>query len=846
MLEQIINIDMNTRFTILAIIALVFIGISEVSGQERMQGMGGANFDMSNFSGSISGQVLDSLSKEGVEFANIALFRQRDSSLVTGTMTDAKGNFKLDKLSPGKFYLEIKFIGYKTRTLKGVMLSPRTPQVNVGVLGILSASQDIEAVVVTGEKKMLQHNLDKKVINVDKDIASQGGTALDVLQNVPSVDVDTDGNVSLRGSSNVNILIDGRPSNLTSLDELPAQMIQSVEVITNPSARYDPDGLSGIVNIVLKKKKEPGYNGMVSLMAGTGDKYNGSVSLNWRQNKLNVFTNYDFRKMRMSSYSISNRNTFVDKNDIQDSTSFLIQDQDGIRSGLFNNFKAGLDYSINPKTTLSVSGNLNLRGFDNDNITNSTNNNDYNTAYSTNDRNSINSNDGVGQEYAMNFKKSFESPGQEWTADLFYSRMSGINENDIIESNQSSNKLPSSGQERGNTDSRSNNLTFQTDFVKPIGTGGRLEAGLKGMMRKSDSDYKYDTLDIPQSIWNLDLSRSNRFVYSEQMYSAYGIYSNTFANSKFSYQIGLRVENQHTKSDQRSTNEVVDTNRINLFPSMHIRWEPNDKNSFQVSYSRRVNRPNGFILNPFLNTSDKFNWSKGNPYLEPEFTTSVDLSYNLNFPKTKISSSVFYRDTRNGFSRKMTIIDTVTTLSTFINLSHNESVGFEGVLTQNLTKWWRVNANYSYFYTKLYGDVARGADEGTAWTAKFTSFFTITKNIDLQINGNYRSPVISAAGSGRGFHMIGGAQGETKEMYWFDLGAKMNVLKNRGTITLRVSDIFKTQYHKSNTWDTNFTSYSESGRDSRVVYVGFSYKINNYKVRRDKRADNEDMMEGME
>jgi len=831
---------MQKGFSFLIATALFYIGILSVSGQERMQGRGGANFDMSNFSGTITGQIVDSLSKDVVEFANIALYRQRDSSLVTGTMTDAQGNFKLEKLTPGRFYLEVKFIGYKTRILNGVMVSPRTPQVSIGSIGILSSSQDIEAVVVTGEKRMLQHNLDKKVVNVDKDIASQGGTALDVLQNVPSVDVDTDGNVSLRGSSNVNILIDGRPSNLTSLDELPAQMIQSVEVITNPSARYDPDGLSGIINIVLKKKKEAGYNGMVSLMAGTGDKYNGSVNLNVRQNKFNFFVNYDFRKMRMDSYSNSDRTTIVDKNTVLDSSIYLFQNQDGFRDGLFNNFRGGVDYSINSKTTLSFTGSFNVRGFDNNNLSVSKDSNNFNTNSSISERISDNSNTGVGQEYALNFKRTSDTPGQEWTADMFFSRNNGENKGNILEN---------IAQERSFTDSWSNTLTAQTDYVRPIGNGGRLETGLKGTIRKSDADYIYDTLNIPLNQWDFDPKRSNRFVYSEQIYSAYGIYSNTFADNKFSYQIGVRVEDQITSSDQRSTGEKVDTSRLNFFPSMHLRWEPNQKNSFQISYSRRVNRPNVFILNPFINTSDKYYWSKGNPYLEPEFTSSIDLSYNLNYPKTKVSASVFYRDTRNGFSRKMTIIDTVSirpTLSTYINLSRNESYGLEGVITQTFTKWWRVNANYSYFYTKLHGDVSQGADEGTAWTAKLTSFFTIGKNIDFQINGNYRSKVLSAGGSGRGFFMMGGAQGETKEMYWVDLGARINVLNNKGTITLRVSDIFKTQTHKSNTWDTRFTSYSESGRDSRVVFVGFSYKINNYKMRREKRNENEDVMEGME
>ncbi len=829
---------------------LLALGItSHSAAQERMSGRPGMSggIDMANFSGTLSGQVLDSLTRQPVEYANIAIYRMRDSSLVGGAVTDPKGFFRVEKLTPGRFYVDFKFIGYKTRRVSGVMVSPRTPEVNIGTVSILSVSENIDAVVVTGQKQMLQHNLDKKVINVDKDIATQGGTALDVLQNVPSVDVDTEGNVSLRGSTNVTILVDGRPSNYTSMDELPAQMIESVEIITNPSARYDPDGLSGIINIVLKKKKEPGYNGMVSLMAGTGNKYNGSVSLNWRQNSWNIFANYDFRKMRMSSYSKSNRLSFMDRDLSQDSTSYLFQNTEGSRDGFFNNFRGGFDYSFNPRTTLSFSGSFNFRSFDNDNLTVSDNYNNYNANTRLSSRNSVNANDGVGQEYALNFKKTFEKPGREWTADLFFSNNTNLNANDINES-LTVNQVAGTSLERANTDGFGNTLTLQTDYVQPIGNGGRLEAGVKGLMRSSDSDYQYDTLSTLTNLWGLDPARSNRFVYNEQIVSAYGIYSNTFAEGKFSYQMGLRVEDQHTKSDQRTTGEVVDTNRLNLFPSMHIRWEPNPVNSLQLSYSRRVNRPNVFILNPFLNTSDFYNWSKGNPLLEPEFTSSLDFSYNLNFPKTKVSASVYYRDTRNGFARRVTRVNELRTLSTYINLSHNESYGIEGVLTQTLTKWWKMNASYSYFLIKLHGDVVQGADEGSAWTGKFTSSFTIGKNIDIQLNGNYRSPVISAGGTGRGFHMMGGgSQGKTKEMYWLDLGARINVLNRKGTITIRVSDILNTQKSRSDTWDTNFTSYTESWRDSRVVFVGFSYRINNYKVRRERRAsEGEDYNDGME
>ncbi len=829
---------------LLIVIFLTAIAITAFP-QERMQGQSGQNFDMSNFNGIVTGKVIDSLDKTGVEFANIAIYRMRDSSLVTGTLTDASGSFIVEKLMPGRYYMDVKYIGYQTRRVDGIAVSPRAPKVDIGSISILAAAENIDAVVVTGEKKMLLHNLDKKVFNVEKDIAVEGGTAVDVLQNIPSVEVDTDGNVSLRGSSNVNILIDGRPSMLNSMEELPAQMIDRIEVITNPSAKYDPDGVTGIINIVLKKRKEPGYNGMVSLNAGTGNKYNTSVNMNWRQDKVNVFANYNFRHGQMDRYSLSERITSMDQID----SSFLNQNSTGQYNMLFHNIRGGLDYFIDSKTTLSFTGNLNLRSFDMDNDMFSKSYTNFNSNTLENTRKNTNSNDGLGHEYSLNFKRTYDAPGKEWTADIFFSRnkydnLSNINQQETLNSLQQTDIL-----ERATTDGWMNSFTAQTDYVTPFGNGGRVETGLKAQVRRTDADYIYNVFTTN---WEVDSTRSNHFVYSEEIYSAYGIYSNTFANGKFSYQLGLRVEDQHSKSDQQTTNQVADTNRLNLFPTAHIRWEPNSINSLQLSYSRRVNRPNAFLLNPFLNTSDKFNWTQGNPYLEPEFTSSIDLSHNLNFPKTKITTSVYYRDTRNGFSRRMEVVDTVTTqpvqptLSKFINLSHYENLGAEAVITQNITKWWRINASYSYYYSKLFGNVVSGANEGSSWNVKFASFFNLGKNIDLQLTGNYRAPSVTVGGSGRGFYMIGGAQGETKEMYWLDLGARISLFNRKGTITLRVSDIFNTQKMKYSSWDNNFFSYNENWRDSRVVFIGFSYRINNYKMRQDRISDTDDSMDMME
>ena len=295
-------------FSILSFALL--LGINSFGQQQR--GGGAAQAAMADFTGTVKGKVIDTNTGEPVEYANIVFYRMRDSTLVTGGITNEKGEFSIERVPLGRYFGEVKFIGYNSTHLEPFLMSPRQPEVILGEIKLAQAAENLEAVTVTGQRQMLQHNLDKKVFNVDRDITAEGATALEIMQTIPSVEVDMEGNVSLRGSQNVTILIDGRPSTYSSIEEIPASIIESVEVITNPSARYDPDGLSGIINIVLKKRRDPGYHGMVMLNAGTGDKYNGTLNFNYRQDKINLFTNVSFRQFRMTGLTVSDRITNLD------------------------------------------------------------------------------------------------------------------------------------------------------------------------------------------------------------------------------------------------------------------------------------------------------------------------------------------------------------------------------------------------------------------------------------------------------------------------------------------------------------------------------------------------------
>ena len=807
--------------------------LNVVAQRPEGQQMGGGRMSMEGGFGVLKGTIVDETSGLPVEYANIVLYKAKDSSLVTGGITDLKGNFNIDKVPFGRYYVDFKFIGYKNSRVTGVMINPRQPEVTLETVKLKSASENIEGIVVTGQKSMLQNNLDKKVINVDRSINVEGGTALDIMRNIPSVEVDVEGNVSVRGSSNLTILVDGRPSQITSLEELPANIVASVELITNPSVRYDPDGLSGILNIVLVKKKTPGYHGMVSVNVGTGNKYSGTVNMNIRQGKFNYFGNIDYRYFSSYGSGILNRETIKRDTSIfkRDTTNFLDQTSRDDREGIMANFRGGVDYYINPKNTLSFVASTSIR---NSTGTEQSKNTRYSSPSSPRyigdeDNNSTDKSSGTGNEFALNYKKTFDTPGQELTSDLYFSNGNRNSDQDLTYTNALSSILKNT-----TNDSKNWSFTFQSDVVKPIGNGGRLETGLKGIIRNSNANYILTEGTV------INANVSNNFVLTDQVYAGYAIYSNTLG--QISYQGGIRIEDQLKKADQRTTDSVVNATFFNIFPSAHIKWDINKVNALQLSYSKRVNRPSSRDLNPFKDIEDPLNVSYGNPYLEPEFTDAYEFGHSLNLAKTNITSTLFYRYRTNLISQKTERIGTTDTLVTKpLNLNGGSTLGVEFIVNQKITNWWKMNGNFSYFQAKIIDksvDVRKS--ESNSWTAKATSSFSIGKNCEIQINGNYRSPVITGVGGGGHGPMGGGgggSQGKTKEMYSVDLGLRYMVMNKKGTITLRVSDIFNTRIGKTDSWGTGYTSYSENRHESQIVFIGFSYRINDYKQRRDSKMD---------
>jgi outer membrane receptor protein involved in Fe transport len=788
--------------------------------------------------GVITGMISDEKTGSPLEYCTILILRTKDSSSVGGGITNATGRFQIKDIPWGKYLLKINFIGYKPQWVNNVEISKDKPVKFIGKIKLATGTQTLGEVEVTAKKEMIQTNLDKKVFNVEQSITSSGGSAVDALQNIPSVQVDFDGNVSIRGSSNITILIDGRPSNMT-LEQIPAASIESIEVVTNPSAKYDPDGMSGILNVILKKKKEHGFNGMVSANVGAGNmdpywyfgKNSVNANLNYRYNKLNV--NLSVNSRNMSSHFGGNMDRTVDLGQYK---STLSQISEGGFSGNFQNFKIGADYSFNKKNSISFGGTYGNRSHGRTSLT--TNKSFRNDVLTQNySQNSENYDTDHSYEFSGNYKKTFDTKGKEWTIDAFYSKDNGIDSSFNTKTNSYPN-FPTLFQNNFTDDERQT-FTLQTDFITPIGNGGRLETGVKYSYKTTNSNY---TLFNGYNSENLliDSTQINDFLYNESLGAAYAIYSNSIW-TKLKYQVGLRYEVVNNTFDLKSQILPYDKNKFysNPFPSAHIRYEFTENTALQISYSRRVNRPRGRNLNPFIDYSDSLNLSQGNPKLNPEFVNSYELSHYWIHKGTTINTTLFFRQRNDIITRYTTLIDSVTTMTSYANISQSKSFGAEFLIGQAITKWWKITGTGSYYRTE-YSDTSldNSLTKDYSWNMQINSQMSFGKVGDLQITFNYRSPTLTIGTMGFGSQGIG--QGQMKENYNIDLGGKINIIKDKLSATLRVSDVFNWWKMDATTTGEGFYSHSTRTRESRAIWVGLSYKFNDYKVKREKRNMNGD------
>jgi len=787
--------------------------------------------------GLIKGKIIDSLSATPVSFATIRIFSNSDKKLINGDISREGGDFSME-VQYGEYYAEIDFMGYESKKSPAFTLTEQKPTYDFGVVKLTTSVSTLDEIVVQAEKSTMELSLDKKVFNVGKDLANAGGSANDILMNIPSVSVDPEGTVKLRGSDNVRILIDGKPSGLVSfkggsgLQQLQASMIERVEVITNPSARYEAEGMAGIINIVLKKERNQGFNGSFELITGHPTNLGGAANLNYRHRKVNFFVNYSiaFREQPGDGrlyQEVYDMDTTESTGEVYrgDTTFILKQNTDALITGFNTNIRGGLDFYFNEKNILTVSYLYRRSNASRitdilyqDYLLTPTNLTGFTKRRQDEEEVEPNS------EYSLIYKKSYAQKGHELTGEIKFLDNWESSDQWFMQDEFGSDGTPLlSSLERSVNDEFEKQWLFQADYVRPIGKEGKVELGARASFRDMVNDYlvtrrNEDGVFVPITDLN-GLSLDNVFVYDENIHAAYGIVGNK--TNKFSYQAGLRAEWTDVKTTLEETNEVNPRKYAKLFPSVHLTYDLPKENAIQVSYSRRVRRPFYNDLSPFMTISDKRNFFSGNPDLNPEFSNVYELGHIKYFDKGSFSSAVYYRDTKDKIERIRAVDEQGFSTTLPQNLLSEQAMGVEFSSSYSPTSWWKLDFNFNLFHAEIDGtNIVETYKASTdSWFVRQTSRFTLPKNFDIQIRGNYEAPQNTA-------------QGKRKALYYVDLAMSKDILKGRGTINFNVLDIFNTRRVRSISEGMNFYTESNFQARRRQFNLTFNYRIKQTKSKK--------------
>jgi outer membrane receptor protein involved in Fe transport len=767
----------------------------------------------------VTGKIVDGQTSSPLGYASIRLFKTADSSFVSGAITDETGGFIVD-IAAGNYYALSEFIGYKPQYTSNVRLSSTNSPLDLGIIKVSPSARTLDEVTVQAEKSSMELSLDKKIFNVGKDLANAGGTAVDILTNVPSVAVDVEGNVSLRGSGNVRILIDGKPSGLVSikgasgLQQLQGSMIERVEIITNPSARYEAEGMGGVINIVLKKERKEGINGSFDIITGHPTNYGAAANVNYRRKNLNFFINYTM------SYRNTPGKNFVYQELYRDDSTFIMErDMKTNLKGMANSARGGIDYYFNAKNILTGSytwrtskgkrfSTLNYRDY----LTNT--NNLISSTVRTQDETETEPN----SEYSITYKKAFNRKGQEFTADVRYldnweNSDQYYNEN-VYKPNGSPSEIPPLLQRAVNYETEKQ-LLFQADYVHPFAKDGKLEAGGRSSSRDMTNDYAV-TQRGTDGGWIALPNLTNDFLYEENINAVYGMLGNK--TGKFSYQAGLRAEWTGVTTELKQTGEINKRTYGNLFPSVHVTYDFAKQNAFQLSFSRRVRRPQYNDLSPFATYSDNRNYWSGNPDLNPEFTNAFELGHIKYMTKGSLTSSLYYRHTNGKITSIRRVQEDGSSYTRPENLGTEDAYGAEFTSSFNPVQWWKLDASFNFF--RAITDGANVDDtfksDTYSWFVRAMSRITLWKTMDVQLRGNYEAPQQTP-------------QGRRKALATLDLAATRDILKNNATLTLSVIDVFNSRKFRSITEGANFYTRSTSQGRLRQVNLTLNYRLHQAK-----------------
>lgn len=771
---------------------------------------------------SIIGKVIDKETQQPLEYATIVIKSLKDE-IITGGITDINGLFDV-RVPRGFYNISIEYISFKTFTILNQEIKQTT---DLGVISLEMDAQALSEVEIIAEKSTVEIRLDKKIYNVGKDMTVKGGSASDVLDNVPSVTVDVEGNVSLRGNENVRILVNGKPSGLVGLSgtdalrQLPADAIEKVEVITSPSARYDAEGTAGILNIILRKGKAQGFNGSLSANAGDPDNFGASINLNYRTNKANFFnsTGYNYRNAPGNS---SNSTTYFNENG--SISSFRNEKTTYERENNRFNTRFGVEYLLTDKSSLT--GTVLYRKSDGEDIATNINNqldanNNLNRTYQR-----VEEEDEVDEtiEYSLNFTQDFKTDGHKLIFDFQYGK-STENSNAFISDFDTFPNFLENNPERNNTDEESKDILIKADYVLPIGENAQFEFGFKADLNELTTDYLVEDFDENTNQFFNNTNFSNTLNFEQDVYAIYSQYGKKI--NKFSYLLGLRAETTDRKINLEQTNESYDKNFTEFFPTVNLGLEFNDSESLTLGYSKRLRRPRSWFLNPFESRTSETYIRKGNVNLDPTYTSSFDLGYLKRWDKFTLNSSIYYQHAINNIDwvqtedvRDIDGVPTLVIIRNPINLSSQDRYGFEFTTNYNPFKWWRLNNSFNFFKSVTDGEfnnISYDSDD-VSWFTRMVSRVTLPGEIDWQTTGFYMGP-------------SEGAQSKRDGMLMVNLAFSKDIFKENATVSLNVSDLFNTRKRKSTSYSPTTESVGEFQWRERQIMLNFTYRFNQKKKR---------------
>ncbi len=770
--------------------------------------------------GLIKGNVIDAELKLPLEYVNIVLYDKATKDQITGTVTDKNGDFRLTGLKPGVYIMKAKFMGYHVNTIDPIEITRDRMYIDMGTIPLKQAVLVMDGVEVVDEKPAIEFKIDKKVINVSKHYTAVSGTAVDVLENVPSVTVDIEGNVSLRGSGSFTVLINGRPTVLEpneALQQIPASTIENIEIITNPSAKYDPEGISGIINIITKKRKLQGVNGIVNLNGGMNERYGGDFLLNYKKVKYNTFFGADYNKRAYPGESQSESWTFL-----HDTTSFVNSRGESRFRMTRYGLRGGIDFNLGMNDILSIGGRYGGRAmersselaFDEWTVPGDTN------LYISE---SVWERGGDFYSVNMDYQSKFVKEGHEISGQAIFSKRDGegkstnelLNMSDSITSGQQSTE-----------EGPARYYRLKLDYSLPLWRKDKFETGFQSRFSRSEDITKMFDYNPGTGMYEFQPEFSHTIEYSRDIHSLYSIYSGELG--QFGYKGGIRGEYAYRFIELIGENEDFSIDRWNVFPTTHISYQFSKGNQMMASYTRRIKRTRGWYLEPFITWSDAYNVRKGNPDLKPEYVDSYEMGYQKYVGRNSFSLEAYYRVTHNKVERVRSVYEPNVILHTIENVGMDYTFGTELMLNLNLFKLWNLNLMGNLYNYRIEGELKGEpfSEESFNWKVNFNNTFKLGTATRIQINGMYGSPSVTSQGRREGF-------------FYTSAALKQNIFSKNLSATLQVRDIFGTGKFEYTSEGADFYSHSLRSHKSPIVMLTITYNFNNYKPERRRDRDEE-------